>query len=73
MGASRAAHVFVVIPAVTIVLSARLDNEPLTVSLLLGAPLILIGVYLGVLRPSLESAKGKGLDRADASQADPDP
>jgi hypothetical protein len=30
--------------------SAWLDNEPLTVSLLIGAPLILIGVYVGALR-----------------------
>ncbi|MCH7230337.1 EamA family transporter [Glycomyces sp. L485] len=50
-GASRAAYVFVVIPVVTIMLSAWLDGEPLTWSLLLGAPLILVGVYLGALRP----------------------
>ncbi|WP_369148727.1 DMT family transporter [Streptomyces sp. R44] len=48
--ASRAAYVFVVIPVVTIVLSARLDDEPLTASLLMGTPLILAGVYLGALR-----------------------
>ncbi|MCB5180684.1 DMT family transporter [Streptomyces antimicrobicus] len=48
--ASRAAYVFVVVPVVTLVLSARLDDEPLTASLLLGAPLILLGVYVGALR-----------------------
>jgi len=48
--ASRAAYVFVVIPVVTIVLSAWLDDEPLTASLLLGTPLILAGVYVGALR-----------------------
>ncbi|MEV5971391.1 EamA family transporter [Streptomyces sp. NPDC051921] len=48
--ASRAAYVFVVIPVVTIVLSAWLDAEPLTASLLLGTPLILLGVYVGALR-----------------------
>ncbi|THV33495.1 DMT family transporter [Glycomyces buryatensis] len=50
-GASRTSYVFVVIPVVTIMLSAWLDDEPLTWSLLLGAPLILFGVYLGALRP----------------------
>lgn len=48
--ASRAAYVFVVIPVVTILLSAWLDDEPLTASLLTGTPLILLGVYLGALR-----------------------
>ncbi|MFG2876833.1 DMT family transporter [Streptomyces sp. NPDC048337] len=50
-GASRAAYVFVVIPVVTIVLSAWLDDEELTVGLLLGAPLVMAGVHLGALRP----------------------
>ncbi|MFF3323063.1 DMT family transporter [Streptomyces sp. NPDC002889] len=49
-GPSRAAYVFVVIPVITILLSARLDDEPLTGGLLLGTPLILLGVYLGALR-----------------------
>lgn len=49
-GASRAAYVFVVIPLVAIGVSAWLDDEPLTVSLLIGAPLILVGVYVGALR-----------------------
>ncbi|QGZ52232.1 EamA family transporter [Streptomyces sp. QHH-9511] len=48
--ASRASYVFVVIPVVTIVLSAWLDDEPLTSWLLIGTPLILVGVYLGALR-----------------------
>ncbi|MFD5325272.1 DMT family transporter [Streptomyces sp. NPDC127092] len=48
--ASRAAYVFVVTPVVTIVVSAWLDDEPLTASLLLGTPLILAGVYVGALR-----------------------
>ncbi|WP_329386444.1 EamA family transporter [Streptomyces sp. NBC_01351] len=50
-GASRAAYVFVVIPVVTIVLSGLLDDEELTAGLLLGAPLVLLGVHLGALRP----------------------
>jgi drug/metabolite transporter (DMT)-like permease len=48
--ASRAAYVFVVIPMVTIALSASLDGERLTGWLLAGAGLILAGVYLGALR-----------------------
>ncbi|MGW0751312.1 DMT family transporter [Streptomyces sp. NPDC002587] len=50
-GASRAAYVFVVVPVVTIVLSARLDDEELTAGLLLGVPLVMAGVHLGALRP----------------------
>jgi drug/metabolite transporter (DMT)-like permease len=38
-GPSRSSYAFVVI-----------DNEPLTLSLLIGAPLVLLGVYLGALR-----------------------
>ncbi|MFG3343162.1 DMT family transporter [Glycomyces sp. NPDC048151] len=53
-GASRAAYVFVVIPLVAICVSAWLDDEPLTVSLLVGAPLILAGVYVGALRGKRE-------------------
>ena len=48
--ASRAAYIFVVVPVVTILVSAWLDDEPLTASLLLGTPLILAGVYIGALR-----------------------
>ncbi|MBB1261382.1 DMT family transporter [Streptomyces alkaliterrae] len=55
-GASRAAYVFVLVPVVTIVLSAWLDDEPLTGYLLFGAPLILLGVYLGALRPAHRAA-----------------
>jgi drug/metabolite transporter (DMT)-like permease len=49
--ASRAAYGFVIIPVVTVLLSARLDNEPVTASLVLGGLLILAGVYVGALRP----------------------
>jgi drug/metabolite transporter (DMT)-like permease len=48
--ASRAAYEFVLIPLVTIALSAWLDDEPLTVELLLGGLLVLTGVYVGALR-----------------------
>ncbi|WP_236241594.1 DMT family transporter [Streptomyces sp. CC228A] len=57
-GPSRAAYVFVVIPVVTIAASAWLDDEPLTPSLLVGAPLILLGVYLGALRGAAARRSG---------------
>jgi drug/metabolite transporter (DMT)-like permease len=50
--ASRAAYGFVLIPFVTVVLSAWLDDEPLRAGLLLGGLLVLAGVYVGALRPT---------------------
>ena len=50
--ASRAAYTFVVIPVVTLILSAWLDDEPIGVGLLLGGSLVLTGVYVGALRRS---------------------
>jgi drug/metabolite transporter (DMT)-like permease len=50
--ASRAAYAFVLIPFVTVVLSAWLDNEPLGPGLLLGGLLVLAGVYVGALHPT---------------------
>jgi drug/metabolite transporter (DMT)-like permease len=50
--ASRAAYEFVLIPVFTVILSAWLDDEPLGVGLLIGGPLVLLGVYVGALRPS---------------------
>jgi len=48
--AARASYVMVTIPLVTILLSAWLDHESLTIGLLLGGLLVLTGVYIGVLR-----------------------
>lgn len=48
--ASRAAYVMVLIPFVTVVLSAWLDNEPVGAGLVLGGALVLTGVYVGALR-----------------------
>jgi drug/metabolite transporter (DMT)-like permease len=50
--ASRAAYAFVLIPFVTVLLSAWLDNEPLGAALLVGGLLVLAGVYVGALRPA---------------------
>ena len=50
--ASRAAYAFVVTPIVTVLLSAWLDDEPITAALVLGGVLVLAGVYVGALRPA---------------------
>jgi drug/metabolite transporter (DMT)-like permease len=53
--ASRAAFAFVITPVVTVVLSAWLDDEPITWGLLLGGSLVLVGVYIGAIRPEPDS------------------
>jgi drug/metabolite transporter (DMT)-like permease len=50
--ASRAAYSFVLIPIVTVVLSAWLDDEPVGWGLVVGGVLVLVGVYVGALRPA---------------------
>ena len=52
--ASRAAYEFVLIPFVTVALSAWLDDEPIGLGLVLGGLLVLAGVYVGALRPAVE-------------------
>src|SRR6266511_592722 len=51
--AARAAYTFVLVPVVTVVLSAWLDDEPIRAGLLLGGSLVLAGVYVGALRRGL--------------------
>lgn len=53
--ASRAAYVFVLSPFLTLLLSAWLDNEPVGAGLFFGGFLILVGVYVGALRPRVRS------------------
>ena len=48
--ASRAAYTFVVIPVVTVALSAWLDDEPVDWGLVLGGLLVVAGVYVGALQ-----------------------
>jgi drug/metabolite transporter (DMT)-like permease len=48
--ASRTAYVMVLVPFVTVALSAWLDEEPVTSGLLVGGLLVIAGVYIGVLR-----------------------
>jgi drug/metabolite transporter (DMT)-like permease len=49
--ASRAAYAFVLIPFVTVVLSAWLLDERVGLTLVFGGILVLAGVYIGALRP----------------------
>jgi drug/metabolite transporter (DMT)-like permease len=48
--ASRAAYLFVVTPFLTLLLSTRLDAEPLGPALVVGGAFIVVGVYVGALR-----------------------
>ena len=48
--ASRAAYSFVLIPLVTVVLSAWIDDEPVGPALVVGGAMVLAGVYVGALR-----------------------
>lgn len=50
--ASRASYVMVLIPLVTLVLSAWLDQEPITGGLVFGGALVIAGVIVGALRRS---------------------
>jgi drug/metabolite transporter (DMT)-like permease len=52
---SRAAYSFVLIPLVTVLLSAWIDEEPIGAGLVLGGPLVLAGVYVGALRRSVST------------------
>jgi drug/metabolite transporter (DMT)-like permease len=54
--ASRAAYTFVVIPIVTVLLSAWIDDEPIGAGLVFGGLLVLAGVYVGALRPAASPA-----------------
>lgn len=54
--ASRSAYTFVIIPVVTVALSAWLDEEPIGLALVVGGVLVLAGVYVGALRPGTGSA-----------------
>ena len=53
--ASRTAYVYVLVPFVTVALSAWLDDEPVGAGLVLGGLLVLTGVYVGALRPAQTS------------------
>ncbi|MFN2556751.1 MAG: DMT family transporter [Nitriliruptorales bacterium] len=63
--ASHAAYTFVLVPFVTVVLSAWLDDEPLSAGLVLGRLLILAGVYVGALRPTRRPLTQPGSSQGD--------
>jgi hypothetical protein len=46
----------VLIPVVTVLLSAWIDDEPIGAGLVLGGLLVLAGVYAGALRPAARPA-----------------
>ena len=52
--ASRVSYTFVLVPVVTVALSAWLDDEPVRAGLLVGGSLVLVGVYVGALRSPVE-------------------
>ncbi len=54
--ASRAAYTFVVIPVVTLALSAWLDDEPVGAELAVGGAMVLAGVYVGALRETQDTS-----------------
>ena len=54
--ASRANYGFVVIPIATVLISAWLLDEAITIGLLLGGLLVFAGVYFGALRPTSTKA-----------------
>jgi drug/metabolite transporter (DMT)-like permease len=56
--ASRTSYVMVLIPFVTVVLSAWLHQEPVTTGLALGGLLVIAGVYVGALRQTRVPASG---------------
>jgi drug/metabolite transporter (DMT)-like permease len=56
--ASRYAYLFVLVPVLTVALSAWLDDEPVGEGLLVGGVLVLVGVHVGALR-------GQGSGTAD--------
>ncbi len=68
--ASRASYVMVLIPFVTVVLSAWLDDEPVSGGLVLGGLVILIGVYVGALRPARGSSSPVGATAEFRSEPD---
>jgi drug/metabolite transporter (DMT)-like permease len=64
--ASRAAYTFVLIPVVTVLLSAWIDDEPVGAGLVLGGLLVLTGVYVGALRPAASRALRPGGEERSA-------
>nr|WP_294693591.1 DMT family transporter [uncultured Friedmanniella sp.] len=54
--ASASSYMFVLFPLVTLALAAWLVNEPMTVSAVIGAVLVMAGAWIGALAPTRSSA-----------------
>jgi drug/metabolite transporter (DMT)-like permease len=65
--ASAAAYQFVLFPLVSIVLARFLLDEPISSSLLIGAPLVLAGVYIGALAPERRPVRTREPGRLETS------
>jgi drug/metabolite transporter (DMT)-like permease len=65
--ASRAAYLFVLVPFVTVALSAWLDDEPIGAGLAAGGLLVVAGVYVGALRPLRAERAGKAAAAANTA------
>ena len=69
--ASGASYGFVVIPLVTMVVAATLYGEVITPNFLLGAALVLAGVFVGALLPSKEKSEAVEESKERAGQVLP--
>jgi drug/metabolite transporter (DMT)-like permease len=69
--ASATSYMFVLFPVVTMALEAWILGEPVTGQMLLGAVLVMVGVWFGALSPAARQAPGKPatLPVAPVSQA----
>jgi drug/metabolite transporter (DMT)-like permease len=63
--ASRASYTFVLVPIVTVLLSAWLDDEEIGPGLVFGGLLVLAGVYIGALRPVHAAVPGGAIPPTD--------
>jgi drug/metabolite transporter (DMT)-like permease len=67
--ASRASYVMVLIPFVTVALSAWLDAEPVRAGLVVGGLLVMAGVYVGALRPASDTGRSPASEAGPRSRA----
>lgn len=61
--ASRASYAFVITPLVTVLLSVWLDDEPIGLGFVFGGVLVLVGVYVGALRPKTAPVEDQPAER----------
>jgi drug/metabolite transporter (DMT)-like permease len=56
LSASTASYQFLLLPLVTVLVSAVLTGEQITPAFLVGAAIVLAGVYIGIIRSAGRSA-----------------